>query len=73
MKTDPAVKRTRDARRAISAAVAHDPAKLVEYYIEKQKRLGVRVLAGPTNAWEDDGMAEQQRGADAQEDARGSR
>jgi hypothetical protein len=73
MKTDPAITRTRDARRDISASVADDPVKLVEYYIVMQKRFGARVQRGPHDAWEDDSLAEQQRGADAQKDARGSR
>ena len=73
MKTDPGIRRTRDARRDISASVADDPVKLVEYYIAMQKRFGARLQPGPGDAWEDDGLAEHQRGADAQKDARGSR
>jgi hypothetical protein len=73
MKTDPAIRRTRDARRDISTRVADDPVKLVEYYIAMQKRFGERLQPGPTDGWDDDGLAEQQCGADAQKGARGSR
>ena len=60
MKTDPAIERTRAARRGISARVADDPAKLVEYYIEMQKRFGARLRRGPTDGQEsNEGPAEQ--------------
>lgn len=72
MKTDPAIERTRDARRRISTSVADDPAKLVEYYIEMQKRFGARIRRGPTDGQEgDEGSAEQGLRADAHKDARG--
>ncbi len=32
MKDDPAIKRVRDARHAISAECGHDPQKLLAYY-----------------------------------------
>ena len=69
MKTDPALERTRDARRRISASVGDDPMKLVEYYIEMQERFHARLRRGPGNA--DDGAeAEHELPADAQKDAR---
>jgi len=72
MKTDPAIKRTRDARRRISARVADDPAKIVEYYIEMQKRFGARLRRGPTDGREgDEGAAEQGLPAAARKDTRG--
>jgi hypothetical protein len=72
MKTDFGIKRTRDARQRISASVADDPAKMVEYYIEMQKRFGVRLRRGPTDGQEgDDGGAEQGLPTDARKDARG--
>jgi len=72
MKTDPAIKRTRDARRRISASVADDPAKMVEYYIEMQKRFGARLRRGPTDGQEGDGgAAEQGLPAAARKDAPG--
>jgi len=72
MRTDPAIERTRDARRRISAGVADDPAKLVEYYIEMQKRFGARIRRGPSDSHEgDEGPAEQGLPADARKDARG--
>jgi hypothetical protein len=61
MKTDAAIRQTRDARYSISATVADDPVKLVEYYIAMQKRFGARLQPGPGDAWEDGSLAEQQR------------
>lgn len=57
MKSDPAIERTRAARRHISASVADDPAKLVAYYIEMQQRFGERLRRGPTDGQESDGGA----------------
>ena len=37
MKDDPAIKRVRDARRAISAACGHDPQKLLAYYQKRRQ------------------------------------
>ena len=70
MKTDPAIRRTRDARRAISASAGDDPVKIVEYYIQMQQRFTARLRLGPGNAREDGGMAEHQLAAHAQKDAR---
>jgi len=70
MKTDPAIRRTRDARRGISASVGDDPVKIVEYYIQMQKRFAARLQPGPGDAREDGGMAEHQLAADARKDAR---
>ena len=36
--TDPVIDEIRETRRRISARFQHDPAKLVAYYIEMQKR-----------------------------------
>jgi hypothetical protein len=63
MKSDPAIQRTRDARRRISVSVNDDPAKLVEYYVKMQERFTERLQRGA-------GIAEQQLPADAQENAR---
>jgi hypothetical protein len=65
MKNDPAIERTRRARLQISNAFGNDPTKLVQYYIEMQKRFGARVRGGPTEG------AEQGLPPDAQKDARG--
>ena len=46
MKNDPAMERIREARRRISAAVGHDPKRLVERYIRLQKRHGDRLVGG---------------------------
>ena len=37
-KDDPTIQSVRDARHQISAAVGHDPQKLVEYYQQRQQR-----------------------------------
>ena len=58
MEIDPAIQRTRDARRRISASVNDDPAKVVEYYIKMQERFAERLQRGA-------GISEQQRRADA--------
>jgi hypothetical protein len=64
MKTDPAIRRIRDARRGISAGVDDDPVKIVEYYIEMQKRFAERLRRGPGDAREDGGSAEPAAGTD---------
>jgi hypothetical protein len=68
MKTDPAIERTRDARRLISTSVADDPARMVNYYIEMQKRFGARLRPGPADGR--GGAAEQGLAADARKGAR---
>ena len=69
MKNDPAIEQTRDARRRISASVADDPARMVDYYIEMQKRFIVRLRPGPTDACKS--AAEQGLPAAARKNARG--
>jgi hypothetical protein len=69
MKSDPAIGRTRDVRRQISASLGNDPAKLVQYYIEMQKRFGARLRHGPVDRGE--GGTEQGLPPDAHKDARG--
>ena len=46
MKTDVTIDRVRAARSKISFACAHDPEKLVAYYLEMQKKLTSRMVAG---------------------------
>jgi hypothetical protein len=71
MKIDPAIKRTRDARRGISASVADDPVKIVEYYVRMQERLAARLCRGPGDALELGGeLAEHQVAVNPQKDAR---
>jgi len=69
MKNDPAIEQTRDARRRISASVADDPARIVDYYTEMQKRFTVRLRPGPADAYES--AAEQRLPAAARKNARG--
>ena len=64
MKTDPAIRRTRDARREVSASLDDDPAKIVEYYIEMQKRFAERLRFGPGDAQQGGGLAEPAAGTD---------
>jgi hypothetical protein len=44
MKPDPPVDEVREIRRKISARFGHDPAKLVEYYIQLQERHRDRLM-----------------------------
>ena len=44
MKPDPAIEDIRRIRRQISARFKHDPRRLVEYYIELQKRHQDRLI-----------------------------
>lgn len=69
MKTDPAIGRTRDARQGISASAGDDPVKIVEYYIQLQKRFAARLLQSG-DAPADGGMADHQPAAEAQKDTR---
>ena len=41
---DPVIERIREARHKISEENAHDPEKLVAYYIELQKRYSQRLV-----------------------------
>jgi len=45
--TDPAIQRTRDARKRISAEFGNDPSKLIAYYLKTQKRFGTRLRHAP--------------------------
>ena len=48
MKDDPAIKRVREARHAISAACGHDPQKLLAYYLKRaQERQKQEQKAAP--------------------------
>jgi hypothetical protein len=69
MRPDPAIVRIRDARQRISASVADDPARVVSYYIEMQKRFGTRLRPGP--AVSAGGAAEQSLAADVPLDPTG--
>lgn len=44
IKDDPTIKRIRDARHRISENFNHDPKKIIEYYIEMQKKHKERLL-----------------------------
>jgi hypothetical protein len=48
IKNDPTIEAVRDARRRISAAVGHDPRKLVEHYRRLQERHRDRLVVQPT-------------------------
>ena len=41
---DEAIEEVREIRRQISARFDHDPVKLVEHYMERQKRHGDRLI-----------------------------
>jgi hypothetical protein len=44
MKIDPTIKRIRDARHQISQECGHNPVKLIEYYMEFQKKYADRII-----------------------------
>ena len=46
-KDDPTIQSVRDARHQISAAVGHDPQKLVEYYQQRQQQNRKPVVSTP--------------------------
>jgi len=48
MKDDPTIKAVRDARHQISAAVGHDPRKLVEYYQQRQQQNRKQPVSTPS-------------------------
>ena len=49
-KDDPTIERIRETRHRISAAHNHDPQKIVEYYLELQKKYKQRLLADTEEA-----------------------
>ncbi len=50
MKDDPTIAAIREARHKISAAVNHDPRKLVAHYLARQERHRERVVSRSTAA-----------------------
>jgi len=61
MKDDPAIQAVRDVRHRISAAVGHDPRKLVEYYRKLQERHPERIVSAATPPEPRDAAAADQR------------
>lgn len=49
MKDDPAIQWIREVRHQISAEFDHDPRKLLEYYMELQKKYEDRLVKAPSN------------------------
>jgi hypothetical protein len=45
-KDDPTITRIREARHRISQECEHDPQKIVEYYVELQKKYQERIING---------------------------
>ena len=66
MKPDPGLKATREVRRKISGELANDPRRLVEYYMNYQRRFSHRLRWAPGTDQETNEAAEQ---ADATDDA----
>ena len=54
-KDDPTIQAVRDARHRISAAVSHDPRKLVEHYRRLQERHRERLFSSPVDKSESAG------------------
>ena len=48
--SDPVIDEIREVRHQISARCEHDPAKLVAYYMELQKKYRDRLIASPKGA-----------------------
>jgi hypothetical protein len=46
VKDDPTIQRIRDARHRISEQNGHDPRRIVQYYIEIQKKYKDRIISG---------------------------
>ncbi|HQO33163.1 MAG TPA: hypothetical protein PLG59_00775 [bacterium] len=44
MKDDPAIRQVREARHLISEKCCHDPKRLVEYYLQRQKQHPERLV-----------------------------
>jgi hypothetical protein len=53
MSTDPAIETVRAARRKISQEHDNDPARLLEHYVELQKKFAARLIQGPEQPAED--------------------
>lgn len=54
---DDAIEEVREIRRQISARFDHDPVKLVEHYMERQKRHGDRLIDQPKSKRHDESAA----------------
>ena len=50
---DPVIERIREARHQVSEENSHDPAKVVAYYVELQKRYSERLLESSQTEEED--------------------
>ena len=53
MSTDPAIEAVRAARRKISREHDHDPARLLQHYLELQQKFSARLIHGPEQQTED--------------------
>ena len=60
MKTDPGLQATREVRERISREFGNDPRRLIEYYMEYQRKFANRLRRPPEHA----GGAEQADAAD---------
>jgi hypothetical protein len=58
---DPTIEEIRQARWRISEQLAHDPARLVEHYIQLQAQHRDRLLPLPKRAESDEALAERSR------------
>lgn len=47
MRTDPGLQPTRDVRERISRDLGNDPRRILEYYMEYQRRFGARLRRPP--------------------------
>jgi len=68
-RSDPVIYEIREIRHRISADLDHDPARLVAYYMELQKRHRDRFIDAPHTggAKSDDGLSEEEQVVGASE------
>ncbi len=64
MKPDPGLQATRDIRQKISRELGNDPRRLVEYYMDYQRRFSDRLRPAPSSHDVCDEAAEQADAAD---------
>ena len=64
MKSDPGLEPTRDVRKTISREHGNDPSRLVEYYMEYQRRFSDRLRWAPGAEQDPGGAADQAAAGD---------
>ena len=70
MKPDPGLQPTRDIRQKISRELGNDPRRLVEYYMDYQRRFSDRLRPAPGTGQNRDQTAEQAEATHSPSDSR---